>query len=62
MANIPIRSILSQDFGSYKGFLAENYAAQELQSGVSAGPERISGSHYNLPLYKVAAVLSDYRF
>jgi hypothetical protein len=36
MANIPIRSVLSQDFGSYKGFLAENYVAQELQSsGVS---------------------------
>jgi len=118
MANIPIRSILSQDFGSYKGFLAENYVAQELQSsgvpqlyswkgrtseieflvdvhghiiplevksgsrlhrakslavyrekydpdatiGVSAGPERISGHHHNLPLYKVETVLSDYRF
>jgi predicted AAA+ superfamily ATPase len=32
MADIPIRSVLSQDFGSYKGFLAENYVARELQS------------------------------
>jgi len=117
MANIPIRSLLSQDFGSYKGFLAENYVAQELQSsrvpqlyswkgrtseieflvvreknvipvevksgsrvhrakslsvyrekykpeatvGVSAAPERISGNHHNLPLYRVSAVLSNER-
>ncbi len=33
MADIPIQTILSQDFGSYKGFIAENYVAQELQSG-----------------------------
>jgi predicted AAA+ superfamily ATPase len=32
MVDIPIRSVLSQDFGSYKGFLAENYVAQELRS------------------------------
>jgi predicted AAA+ superfamily ATPase len=114
MADIPIGSVLSQDFGTYKGFFAENYVAQELQSsgvpqlyswrgrtseveflvaveknvipvevksgsrlhrakslsvyrekykpkatvGISAAPERISGNHHNLPLYKAAAVLS----
>ena len=114
LADIPIRSVLSQDFGSYKGFLAENYVAQELQSSgapelyswkgktseieflvvineniipievksgsrfhrakslavyrgkyspvytvvVTAGPERISGNHYHLPLYKVSTVTS----
>jgi len=114
MADIPVRSVLSQDFGSYKGFLAENYVAQELRSsgipelytwrgktseieflivvggniipievksgsrlhraksltvfrekyepeatvGVSAGPERISGNHHHLPLYKVSAIWS----
>lgn len=114
MADIPIGSVLSQDFGTYKGFFAENYVAQELQSigvpqlyawrgrtseveflvaveknvipvevksgsrlhrarslgvyrdkykpevtvGISAAPERISGNHHSLPLYKAAAVLS----
>ena len=114
LADIPIRSVLSQDFGSYKGFLAENYVAQELQSSgapelyswkgktseieflvvingniipievksgsrlhrakslavyrekyspvytvvVTAGPERISGNHHHLPLYKVSTVTS----
>ena len=32
MAGIPAQTVLSQDFGSYKGFLAENYVAQELTS------------------------------
>ena len=32
MADIPIQTVLSQDFGSYKGFIAENYVARELQS------------------------------
>ena len=114
MADIPVGSVLSQDFGTFKGFYAENYVAQELQSsgvpqlyswrgrtseveflvaveknvipvevksgsrlhrakslsvyrekykpkatvGISAAPERISGNHHNLPLYKAAAVLS----
>jgi predicted AAA+ superfamily ATPase len=114
MADIPLQSVLSQDIGTYKEFLAENYVAQELRSGgveelycwkgrtseveflvvvdgnivpvevksgrrihrakslaiyrekygpaktvgVSAAPERVSGSHYYLPLYKVSAVLA----
>ena len=117
MADIPIGSVLSQDFGTYKGFFAENYVAQELQSigvpqlyawrgrtseveflvaveknvipvevksgsrlhrarslsvyrekykpkatvGISAAPERVSGNHHNLPLYKTATVLSKQR-
>lgn len=32
MADIPASSIISQSYGSYKGFLAENYTAQELLS------------------------------
>jgi len=113
MAELPIQSIMSQDFGTYKGFFAENYVAQELYSAgvtelyswrgrtseieflvvvdgkivpievksgsrmhrakslavyrerhqpestvvVTAGVERISGSHRNLPLYKVSTLL-----
>lgn len=30
MADIPFESILNQDYGSYKGYMAENYTAQEL--------------------------------
>jgi predicted AAA+ superfamily ATPase len=30
MANIPFESILKQDYGTYKGYMAENYTAQEL--------------------------------
>ena len=33
MAGIPYESILKQDYGSYKGYMAENYVAQELVSG-----------------------------
>ena len=32
MAGIPFESILRQDYGSYKGYIAENYVAQELVS------------------------------
>ncbi|RKX75181.1 MAG: AAA family ATPase [Spirochaetes bacterium] len=32
MSEIPIESILRQDYGSYKGYIAENYVAQELNS------------------------------
>ena len=32
MVNLPLKSILQQDFGNYKGYLAENFAAQELVS------------------------------
>ena len=32
MAGIPYESILKQDYGSYKGYMAENYVAQELIS------------------------------
>lgn len=32
MAGIPYESILKQDYGSYKGYIAENYVAQELVS------------------------------
>lgn len=32
MAGIPFESILKQDYGSYKGYIAENYVAQELKS------------------------------
>ncbi len=32
MAGIPYESILKQDYGSYKGYMAENYVAQELVS------------------------------
>lgn len=33
LAGIPYESILKQDYGSYKGYIAENYVAQELVSG-----------------------------
>jgi len=32
MNELSLRSIIDQDFGSYKGFLAENYIAQELMA------------------------------
>lgn len=32
MADIPVQSILLQDYGTYKGYLAENYVARELTS------------------------------
>ncbi|RKX72257.1 MAG: AAA family ATPase [Spirochaetes bacterium] len=32
MSGIPIESILRQDYGSYKGYIAENYVARELTS------------------------------
>jgi uncharacterized protein len=32
MADIPLQSILLQDYGTYKGYLAENYIARELTS------------------------------
>ena len=32
MADIPMQSILLQDYGTYKGYLAENYVARELTS------------------------------
>ena len=32
MAGIPYESIFKQDYGSYKGYIAENYVAQELVS------------------------------
>ena len=35
MADIPFESILNQDYGTYKGYMAENFTAQELAaSGV----------------------------
>jgi len=30
MAGLSVQNIMAQDFGTYKGFMAENYAAQEL--------------------------------
>lgn len=33
MLNLPVNSILRQDFGITKGYLAENFAAQEFLAG-----------------------------
>jgi predicted AAA+ superfamily ATPase len=37
MSQLPIKAILDQDYGSYKGYFAENYVAQALLSAGSQG-------------------------
>ncbi|MFI4956473.1 MAG: ATP-binding protein [Gammaproteobacteria bacterium] len=37
MSQLPVKAILDQDYGSYKGYFAENYVAQALLSAGSQG-------------------------